>query len=657
MPTPRRKASIAALLIILIVPIATLVLVLFGAFGFETESRSQREAIRREAALLADQLAVGLKLPVWNFDHDQIVEVMASVMKNPDVFALAVRLADARSTLHALERDAQWKAVPTTREPSASSGIVMEERPIMIAGENLARIRVLVTPQFAEQRLRNSLFLTVSMIVALDLVLVLGVFLLLWRLVLRPLRLVELYAVGVSSPHRDDAATRGAKFHGEIERLRGAIESMVGILDSRYEALRRSEGDLERAHDSLAARNRELTLLNERLRESELRYREVFETTSDGIFVVDVTADRRFRLAAYNPAQERMVGIASRDAVGKLIEEYFPKEIADALTADNRACLEAGVPITVDRALDLHGGRRYFATTLIPVRDPAGTIHRIIGVVRDVTESRRAAEREKEQEKQLFQAAKLSSLGTLVSGIAHEINNPNNFIRLNSQNLKEFWQEGRPILDKAAAQDGALAVRGIPYETVRGMVDDLLLGIEEGSKRIEKLITSLRDFARGDEGDLSELVNVNAVIGSAVMIIRDLIQRSTASFILRRTPSLPLIRGSYHQIEQVVINLVTNACQALESRQCTVTVATSVEDGGAGILLEVSDEGIGIPEESLSRVADPFFTTKRDRGGSGLGLAVSSRIVQNHGGTMSFRSKKGRGTVVSVRLPVAGSAS
>jgi polar amino acid transport system substrate-binding protein len=273
---------------------------------------------------------------------------------------------------------------------------------------------------------------------------------------------------------------------------------------------------------------------------------------------------------------------------------------------------------------------------------------------RDISERVAAQDREREHEQQLFQASKLASLGTLVSGIAHEINNPNNYIRLNSQNLGEFWADIRAILDETAPADGPLRLRGIPYETARGMVEDLLRGIGEGSQRIEKLLRNLRDFARGDEGALDEAVDMNAVVASGVMIVQSLVQKSTDALSIREHPSLARVRGNYHQLEQVVINLVTNACQALPSRDRKITIETRMEDGGKWVVLLVTDEGIGIPPGDMKRLLDPFFTTKREMGGSGLGLPVSARIVENHGGRMSFQSEVGKGTMVTVRLP-AGS--
>jgi PAS domain S-box-containing protein len=387
------------------------------------------------------------------------------------------------------------------------------------------------------------------------------------------------------------------------------------------------------------------------VQESEERYREIVENTSDGIFVVEVTQDDRFRLLSYNPAQEKMLGVSEKRAVGRFLDEYLPPQLAREAAEQNRQCIAAGRPMSFEGVFDLPSGRTFHNTTLVPIRDAAGRIARLVGVTQDLTERRRAEDREREQERQLFQAAKLASLGTLVSGVAHEINNPNNYIRLNVQNLHELWPDIRAIVDQAAEGQNDLALRGVPFSTARGMVEDLLNGIEEGSKRIEKLLVNLRDFARGEEGELTESVDVNEVIDSAVMIVADLIKKSTDAFTVRKTPGLPAVRGSHQQIEQVVINLITNACQALPGRDRRIEISTRGDPHAGSVEVLVEDEGGGIPPENLSRVTDPFFTTKRSRGGSGLGLAVSSRIIANHGGTLAFASDVGQGTRVTVQLP------
>ena len=434
-------------------------------------------------------------------------------------------------------------------------------------------------------------------------------------------------------------------FEATFRRRNGEIRH--GMLSSRRVEIDGQSCMLNTARDMTEHR-----LMESRISESEQRYREIFENTSDGIFMVEVTLDDRFRLLSCNPAQERMMEIAAKEAVGKYIDEYLPSAIADTAVAQNRACIAAGRQMSFESSVDLDSGQTFFNTTLVPVRDETGRIARLVGVTQDLTERKRAEERERTHEQQLFQAAKLASLGTLVSGIAHEINNPNNFIRLNAQNLKKIWPDVRSILGRSAEADPDLTLGGVSFMTAREMVGDLLAGIEAGSNRIEKLVVNLRDFSRGDEGELKERVDVNAALESALMIIRDLIQKSTDTFVVNTTADLPLVLGSYQQIEQVIINLVTNACQALPSRDRCVAIATKTGTGGDSVVVEVVDEGNGIPAANLARITDPFFTTKRSRGGSGLGLAVSSRIVANHGGRLSFHSEVGVGTRATVELPL-----
>jgi PAS domain S-box-containing protein len=425
------------------------------------------------------------------------------------------------------------------------------------------------------------------------------------------------------------------------------------IFHTTYIPLRDATGRIHRLI-ALPIDNTERNRAEQELRESEARYREIVENTSDGVFVVEVTEDRRFRLLSFNPAQERMLGLSAGEARGGFVEEYLPREMADLVIEGNRRCIEAGQPMSFERTFETTRGHGLFHTTLVPIRDEVGCIVRLVGITRDLTEHAILEERDRERERQALQAAKLATLGTLVSGIAHEINNPNNFIRLNTWNIRQLWGDIRPILHEAGVQHEGLSFHNISCDAAIPMIESLLAGIEEGSQRIDKLLGDLRKFALDDEGDLMEDVEVNDVIKSAIMMTHDMIQKSSDAFSFKKTPGLPLVHGSYHQIEQVFINLIANACQSLPSRDCRVSVATSIEDDGGWIRIEVADEGSGIPAENMPRLTDPFFTTKRAGGGTGLGLAVSSRIVSHHGGTMSFSSDVGKGTRVTVRLPAAG---
>jgi polar amino acid transport system substrate-binding protein len=252
---------------------------------------------------------------------------------------------------------------------------------------------------------------------------------------------------------------------------------------------------------------------------------------------------------------------------------------------------------------------------------------------------------------ELARADRLASLGTLVSGVAHEINNPNNFIILNGDNLADIWKEMRPILDAHAAEEQGLKIVGIPYDMLRNEMDHLIGGIREGARRIRTIVAHLKDFARQGPMDMEQEVDLAKVIDAASIIVANAIKKCTGNFSVNIASDAPRVRGNFQKLEQVVINLLTNACQALTDRDQEVTVSVkSCED--QSVCLTVKDTGMGIPAEILPQIFDPFFTTKRDSGGTGLGLSISYGIVKDHKGTMVVKSEVGRGTEFIVKLPV-----
>mgnify|MGYP006269771505 CR=1 FL=1 len=151
---------------------------------------------------------------------------------------------------------------------------------------------------------------------------------------------------------------------------------------------------------------------------------------------------------------------------------------------------------------------------------------------------------------------------------------------------------------------------------------------------------------------MSQSVDVNAVLKSAVALLSKMIMKSTNYFSIEYGNSLPLLKGNFQRLEQVIINLIQNACQALRDTQKNILVATSYDDETQRIIIRVEDEGVGIPAEILPHITDSFFTTKAESGGTGLGLSISSRIVKEHGGTLTFASEPGKGTKAEIVLPL-----
>jgi len=380
----------------------------------------------------------------------------------------------------------------------------------------------------------------------------------------------------------------------------------------------------------------------------EERYRTIFETT--GCATIIIEDDTVISLA--NAEFERLSGYSKQELEGrKRFTEFFAgKDLERMKTYHHQRRMDPrGAPRNYDaRFIDRHGNAR---DTLATVAVIPGTQQSVASFM-DITDRKRAEEQVKYQQQQLIQADKMATLGILVSGVAHEINNPLNFILLNAKIASRVWSEITPILQQYYEEKGDFALAGMPYTKSSEKIGRLISAISEGAARIEKIVTGLRNFARKDEGELDQAVNLNSVMESAIVIVGDLIKKSTDHFSVEYGEHLPPLRGNYQQLEQVIINLITNSCQALGSKEKSITASTALDKPAGRLRVVIADEGEGIPPENMKHIMDPFFTTKRDSGGTGLGLAISYNIIRNHGGDLHFISEVGKGTVMTITLPL-----
>jgi polar amino acid transport system substrate-binding protein len=273
-------------------------------------------------------------------------------------------------------------------------------------------------------------------------------------------------------------------------------------------------------------------------------------------------------------------------------------------------------------------------------------------LAQEVVERNKALEELRRHQDKLIQADKMASLGTLVSGVAHEINNPNGLLLLDIPVLKRVHDDAEEILAGYFSEHGDFMLGGVPYSEMREEIPRILEEMQDGAQRIKRIVNDLKDFARRDDAGQKELIDLNAVVQTALRLVDPTIRSATKHFSATYAPGLPEIMGNGQRIEQVIVNLVLNACQSLKDPDQGVSLVTSFDKKQNMVVTQVSDEGIGIAEEHLPHLMDPFFTTKRDTGGTGLGLSVSAGIVKEHGGTLRFESKPGTGTTVTLSLPV-----
>jgi len=263
----------------------------------------------------------------------------------------------------------------------------------------------------------------------------------------------------------------------------------------------------------------------------------------------------------------------------------------------------------------------------------------------------RARSRElRRKEMQLIQANKMTSLGTLVSGVAHEINNPTQVVLMNSGILANAWNDAADILETQWQQGCNITLAGLPYSEMRGTMSELTRQMHEGAQRIERIIGDLKNFARPC-ASLRERFYLNDVVQRALRLLTPVICKRTDRFRFKPATGLPPLEGTPQQLEQVVVNLVINALEALPNREGAVTVSTSFDPDLGIVVLDVQDDGMGIARENICRLGEPFFTTKEATGGTGLGIAISSSLVRSHDGRLLFQSVQGKGTRARVELP------
>ncbi len=431
---------------------------------------------------------------------------------------------------------------------------------------------------------------------------------------------------------------------------------IFGIIEDITEK-KKAENELrkyhERLEDIIAQRTSELLKINksmqaeiaerkeieQTLKESEAKlsmlYNEfniILNSTPDSIVLMSL--DKKVLWA--NKSTENYIDLSSGSPEGRFCYELVHKTDCPIDECHANKVFETGAPVDF-QARNYQG--KMLDIRIVPIKDDSGKLVKMLHIARDVTEKNR-----------LHEAAHLASLGEMASAVAHEINNPNNVIMFNSSILRDTWSDAAKILDEYAREHGNFSAGGLPSDTISEIVKNLISAIAKSSVRIKNIVADMRRLSLQDRQLFFEDYDLNSVVENAVSLLNIRIQKLTKRFSFSAAVNLPLLKGNPAQIEQVVINLILNALQALADTDKAVKVSTRYDDSSESAVLEVSDEGYGIDEEDLKHIMKPFFTTKHE--GTGLGLSLASKILSTHNGNIEFSSELGKGTVVRVTLPV-----
>ena len=286
---------------------------------------------------------------------------------------------------------------------------------------------------------------------------------------------------------------------------------------------------------------------------------------------------------------------------------------------------------------------KYLTLRSYPIFNKQGKVDRVLEVCRDVTT-------QKKMEVQLLQSYKLASLGKLVAGVAHEINNPNTFILGNLKIIQEATQDIMPILDEYYEDHPELQIARLNYDLFKDSISVLVDDMINGANRTKKIVADLRNFAKKDDGALTEVVDINSIINYNLTLTRKHIKK-IAELEVELDESIPKFLGSSNKLEQVLLNLIMNASEAMGEGGGIIKLQTGYDEEKKEVLLIVEDNGAGMEEDVVKNIFDPFFTTKRNSGGTGLGLSITYGIIKDHNGNIEVDSKVGRGTKFTLRFP------
>ena len=376
----------------------------------------------------------------------------------------------------------------------------------------------------------------------------------------------------------------------------------------------------------------------EALRESDEKYRSLVESTDDSIYLVD----RNGRYLLMNTKYLLRFNRPLDEVIDKPYGEFHSQEETKKFQNNLKKVFETGRSLQFEQQSERDG--RYFVRTLSPVREVDGKISAVTITSKDITEK-------KAMEAQLLQAQKMEALGIMVAGVAHEINNPNSLIMLNVPILQDIWRDIQPVMEQHALKEPRKKYGGLTYSYIDKKLETLLSDMRQAAARIANIVKKLKDFARPSDIADKQLIRVNDSVENAIRLAQTTLNKSGADLEFALSEDLPLIQGNPTGIEQIVVNLLANALQAINHDHGKIKLTTGVRKKDARVFISIADNGRGIDPSISNIIFDPFVTTKQAEGGTGLGLSVTYSLVKAHGGEITFESKEGKGTVFTVSFP------
>jgi two-component system NtrC family sensor kinase len=386
----------------------------------------------------------------------------------------------------------------------------------------------------------------------------------------------------------------------------------LGRLARAFDVMAREVAETQtRLHRDIAERAR----VQRALEDSETRLHQILDNSTAVIFVKDTEG----RFVFVNRQFTQLFHLRQADVVGKTDLEILPERVAETFRANDRQVLQRNEPVEFEETVPQDDGPHTYISIKFPLRNAQGVAYAVCGISTDITERKRSDE-------SLYQREKLAALGSLLAGVAHELNNPLSVVVARAIMLEE---ESYPAAQAAASK------------------------IRIAAERCARIVRTFLAMARQQQPQRGP-VKVNDVVTAALDMTAYTVRTSSIELSLDLAKDVPAIHADADQLHQVLLNLIINAQQVLQDRAGPrrIRVSSRFDPAGQVVRITVADNGPGIPEHLRARVFEPYFTTKPTGVGTGVGLAVSQGIVEAHGGTLAFDCPEMGGAVFSITLPV-----
>jgi PAS domain S-box-containing protein len=622
MTSINKPLSLTVKIIVLLVACLFIVMAVSVSVTYLMQRHDLLEERARHAAISAERLAFSLSSPLWNFDRDQVQRLATEELKETGPVRIVVSSPDGKPIV-SLD-----KKVDPAKHGDAIPKLLREDaytvrHDILTGQRRLGTLQVVYDDGVINRKLMAILTGNVVQGLVLILISCVTLYVGLSRVLLAPLR--SIFKTAREFGCGDLSARITDTPHDELGELAETFNTMADGIAEKIDTLQ----------DSFAQVNRLTSWLSGII---------------DSLPSIIVGVDHDGRVNLWNLQAESFTGIQSADAKGRMAESLLPRFTSHLQHVVE--VIDSKVPYHAEKILFRDSEQHFYDVQIYPLTTEQGG--QAVIRIDDVTEQARI-------EEIMMQTEKMMMVGGLAAGMAHEINNPLGAILQNAQNIERRISPNLPANIEAAQAAGISLENVHLYLEKRGIIG-FVSHIREAGSRASKIITNMLKFSRK-----SESRRETAALGE---VIDQVLELATNEYDMKKNydfrhirivrefdSSVPPVIVTVLEIEQVLLNIIKNAAQAMSQaglrREPVLTLRTRHEDNMA--VVEIEDNGPGIDENTQRRIFEPFFTTKAVGVGTGLGLSVSYAIITNsHKGSIEVVSKPGEGAVFIIRLPIHG---